>query len=145
MKKGKQLQKTVKHLIEASFKDGKVVESQAFRSITAIKSLPVNESIRAMSDYLKGLKRKIREHTIYIETVIPLSASQIEKVKKIVEKKSLPAGRQVKITKIITKINPALLGGFKLKVGDDIVDESIAGKINQVKEVIIHGRPNQSN
>lgn len=142
MKKGKQLQKLVKKLVGVSFKDGKIIESAATKSILALKTLPKNEAIEALSEYLKELKRLERAHTLYIETTIPLPVIQLNKIKKIVEKKAMPDGRQVKITKIVTNINTEILGGFKLRIGDEIWDESILGKINQVKEVIISGRLN---
>ncbi len=129
MKKNKQLQKTVTKLMEMSFKDGKIIESQVVRSIKALKLLPRNEAIFALTEYCKLLKRKERAHTMYLETVVPLSLEVIKKAKKIVE-------RTVKITKVVTQINPEILGGFKLRVGDEVWDETILGKINQVKEVI---------
>lgn len=135
MKKSRLLQKTITKLVEASFKDGRLVESQVIKSIKALKALPMYEAIQALSEYLKGIKRIERSHTMYIETVVPLSPTQINKAKKIVE-------RRVKITKVITNINPEILGGFKLRIGDEIWDESLLGKINQVKEVIVSGRSN---
>lgn len=129
MKLKKQLQKTVRKLVEASFKEDKMVEAQVVRSIKILKSLPKSEAIQALAEYLKNLKRKEREHTMYIETVVPLSPTQIKRMKKIVEKK-------VRITKVLVNINPEILGGFKLRIGDGIWDESIVGKINQVKEAI---------
>lgn len=129
MIKNKQLQKGVNELVELSFKDGKILESQVGKSIRLLKSLPVSEAIQALSEYLKELKRKEREHTMYIETTVPLSSNQVKKAKKIVEKK-------FKITKVLVNINPEILGGFKLRVGDEIWDESILGKINQIKEAI---------
>lgn len=138
MKKSKLLQKTITKLVNSSFKDGKIVESGVTKSIKVLKSLPKYDAIQALTEYLKGIKRIMRQHTMYIETVIPLSPIQIKKAKKIVEKK-------VKITKIVTSINPEILGGFKLKIGDEIWDESLMGKINQVKEAIASGGSNQSN
>ena len=136
MKKSKLIQKTITKLVEASFKDGRLVESQVVKSIKALKSLPIYEAIQALSEYLNGIKREERKHTMYIETVVSLSLIQIQKAKKIVEKKA-------RITKVVTNINPEILGGFKLKIGDEIWDESLVAKINQVKEVIISGRSNQ--
>ena len=115
-----------------------MIESQVARSIRILKSLPSHKAIQSLSEFLKALKRKEREHTLYIETVIPLSPIQIRKTQKIVEKK-------VKITRVLIKINPEILGGIKLRVGDEILDESVLGKINQVKEVIAYGRSGQSN
>lgn len=142
MKKSKLLQKAIERLVEASFTDGKIVESQVVKSIKILKSLPKYEAIQALSEFLKTLKQMMRKHTMYIEAAIPLSPSQLQKMKAIVEKKTLPAGRQVKITTVISSVNPRILGGFKLRVGDEIWDETILGKINQVKEAITSGRSN---
>lgn len=128
----KALQKIITLLAENSFREGKMQENQMAVAIKILKSQP--EVIQALSEYLKQIKRKQRQHTMYIETVIPLFPTQINKIKKIMEKKN-------KITKLITNINPSILGGFKLRVGDDVWDESILGKIHQVKGVI-SGRSN---
>ncbi|OGE25527.1 hypothetical protein A3C26_02350 [Candidatus Daviesbacteria bacterium RIFCSPHIGHO2_02_FULL_39_12] len=126
----KQLQKVVKQLVKVSFIDGKMVESNIIKSIKILKSQSKSQAILALSEYLRALKRKQREHTLFIETTSPLSVGQINKILKAVEK-------QVKITKVVTQINPEILGGFKLKIGDAIWDESLMGKIKQVKETII--------
>lgn len=125
----KELQKTVARLVNISFKDGRMLEPQVIKSIKALKSLPRYEAIHALSEYLKGIRRKEREHTLYIETTVSLSPAQIKKAKKLAEKKT-------EITKVLMSINPEILGGFRLRIGDEIWDESILGKINQVKEVI---------
>lgn len=128
MKKDQRLQKIVEELVK---------NSTVVRSIKILKSLPRPQAIWAMSEYLKILKRQERAHTMYLETVIPLTLPQINKVKKIIEKK-------IKINKVITQVNPQILGGFKLRVGDEVWDETLLNKIYQVKEVI-SGRFNQTN
>lgn len=132
MKKSKTLQKIINKLAENSFKEGKMMENQVTKAIKILKSQPRLKAIQALKEYLKQIKRRQRQHTMYIETAIPLSSTQIRKVKKFVEKK-------VRITKVLTNIDPQILGGFRLQVGDNIYDESILGKINQVKEAIISG------
>ena len=135
MKNTKQLQKVIEKLVEKSFFDGKIKEAQVFKSIKSLKSLHKIQAIWALSEYLKALKRKERQHTMYLETAIPLSPSQIQKARRIVE-------RKVKISKVKVDVNPEILGGFKLRVGDEVWDESLVGKLNQVKEELIHGRSN---
>lgn len=125
----KQLQKIVRNLSETSFKDGIVLEAQVIKAIKALKTLPKPEAIEALGEYLKAIKRMERQFTMYIETAIPLPEATVRKMRKIVEKKS-------KITKIVTNINPEILGGFKLRVGDEVWDETILGKIEQVKGAI---------
>lgn len=129
MRINKQLQKIVNKLVDTSFKDGRMLEIQVTRSIKVLRALPKYLAIQALKEYLKALKRKEREHTLYIEATINLSPIQINKVKKFVEKEK-------KITKVLVSINPEILGGFKLRIGDQIWDESVVGKIQQVKEAI---------
>lgn len=145
----KHLKKIIKKLADLSFKDGRIVESQVIRSIKALKSLPQSEAIAALGEYLNGVKRIERQFTMVVETSSPLAAITVNKMRKIVERKnkqSFPsAGAERKITRVIVNINPEILGGFKLKIGDEIWDESILGKINQLKEVISSGRSSSSN
>lgn len=129
MKQDKKLQKQVEGLIEDSFKDGKIIESRVAKSIKILKTLSGPKAIWALTQYLKSLKRLERAHTMYLETTIPLSLTQIQKMKKLLKKKT-------QITKVVTNINPEILGGFNLRVGDGVWDETILTKIHQVKEVI---------
>lgn len=129
MKKDKHLNKVVKKFVEASFKDGKMIETQVSKSIKILKLLSNSQAILALTEYLKQLKRQERKYTLYIESAIAPSSVQIKKIKKVVERKT-------RISKVLVNVNPEILGGFKLKIGDEIWDESILGKINQVKEVI---------
>lgn len=129
MKKNKELLKIIRKLIEASFSDGKIIEKEVIRAIKVLKSFPQSKAIFATNEYLVGLKRKEREHTMYIETAISLSSDVVNKMRKVVEKKT-------RITKVLVNVNPEILGGFKLKIGDEIWDESVAGKIQQVREAI---------
>ncbi len=135
MKKAKMLEKLVKKLVDQSFKDGKLLESSVVRSIKILKSQSRSEAIMTLSLYLKELKKKDRQYTMFLETAFPLSSTQLKKAKKIVEKKH-------KITKVTLSVNPQILGGFKLRIGDEIWDESILAKINQMKEAIINGGSN---
>jgi len=129
------IKKITDKLVDESFRDGHLIESKVLRSIKILKIQSTTQAIFSLSEYLKALRRKQREYTLYAETVIPLSSIQLKKIKKIVEKK-------VKITKVVTNINPEILGGFKLQVGDEIWDQSILAKLSQIREAIVYGRPN---
>lgn len=137
----KHFKKLINNLLDLSFKDGVIIERQAIKAVAALKSLPKYQAIETLTEYVKQLKRLERRHTMYIESVIPLNKVQLQKIKKNVEKEAVPDGRQAKITEVITQINPSILGGFVLRAGDEVWDASVLGRINQVKEVILHGRP----
>lgn len=130
----KHFKKLINNLVDLSFKDGVTIEHQVIKAIKALKSLPKYQAIETLTEYVKRLKRLEGRHTMRVESVIPLNKVQLQTIKKNVEKK-------VKVTKIVTQANPAILGGFILKIGDEVWDASILDRINQVKEAIIHGRP----
>ncbi len=132
MKKNKLMQGIINKLLKASFQDEKISESQVVKSIKILKSLPKYEAIQALQEYLKGIKRQEREHTLVIEAATPLSLMQVKKAKKFVEKNII-------ISKVLVTINPEILGGFKLKVGDNTWDGSVLGSIYQIKEVVTYG------
>ena len=81
----------------------------------------------AIQLYLKGLKRKIAENTLVVESAVKLSGNELKSVEKMLK-------REVYVTE--QQINPSLLGGLRLKIGDELLDFSIKSKINQVKERI---------
>lgn len=131
MKKNKHLLNIVNDLISASFIDGKVIDSSVKRSVKLLKSLPVSQAIESLSEYLKSFKRIEKEHAMYIDTAISLSAAQVNKLKKSLLK--MQNRNQPKITKVSVQVKPKILGGFVVKIGDNIWDESILGKAYALK------------
>lgn len=132
MKNKKLMQGFVNKLLKLSFKDERLLESQVVKSIKVLKSLPKSEAIQSLQEYLQGIKRIERDHTLIIEAATPLSSLQVSKAKKFVEK-------TIRISKIQVTLNPEILGGFKLKVGDNIWDSSVLGSIYQIKEAVTYG------
>lgn len=129
MKQDKQLKKIILNSVQQSFNNGRLLETQVVRYIKFYKGLPISKAISALTEYLKGIKRKLRKHTLVVETTCPLSLKQVQKIKKIVAKK-------YQITKLESKINPDILGGVRLRIGDDVYDESIQSRVTQLREVL---------
>lgn len=129
MKQDKQLKKIILKSVQESFSFGRLLESQVVKNIKLYKSLPTSAAISALTEYLKGIKRKLRQHTLVVETTCPLSLKQVEKIRRIVAKK-------YQITKLESKINPDILGGVRFRVGDEIYDESIQSRITQLRGVL---------
>src|SRR5258708_3456454 len=130
MKKNRHLDPIIKQAVDASFKDGKIVESQVTMLVNSFKKLSRMEAIYLVSGFLKGLKRELAKHTLIIESAIPLSKSEMSEIKKHL--------KQLIITNEQLIINPNLLGGIRAKVADTVYDYSLKAKLVQLKEVI-HG------
>ncbi|MFY0650490.1 MAG: ATP synthase F1 subunit delta [Cyclobacteriaceae bacterium] len=62
-----------------------------------------------------------------ITTVVPLTAELRKEVNTLVKKVT---GQEVELTE---KVDPEIIGGFVLKVGDRQIDDSISSKLNELK------------
>ncbi|MEK7467672.1 MAG: ATP synthase F1 subunit delta [Planctomycetota bacterium] len=66
-----------------------------------------------------------------VESAVPLSDAQKTKLHgKLV---TLSQGRKVELD---AKVNPALLGGVRLRVRDSVVDDTVAGRLKGLKELL---------
>ncbi len=125
--KNKKLIIEINKLVEQSFNDGKADEVYINKVTTSLKKLSLAESMQSLMIYLQGLKRKVVENTLVVESAVKLSASELKSVENML-KKHVYATEQI--------INPSLLGGLRVKIGDEFLDFSLQSKINQVANKI---------
>lgn len=131
MKTKKQIQSIIQKSINATFDDGKLLEKRAQGFIRIFKSQPRAEAIELLTQYLKNVKRVLNSTTMVVESVIPLLSSE-----KADLKKKYATG--LTVHNIEYKLDPSLLGGLRVKIGDYISEDSLRSRIAQVKETI-HG------
>lgn len=125
----RKLKKIAAKSVKLTFKTGKVNKITAEEVIRILKTLPRAQAIYAISKFLKGLRRRSGETTAIIESAVPLSRKQLERIiKKLSE--------EYVITEVQTRVNPDILGGVKIKIGDTILDYSIQEKVAQIGRII---------
>lgn len=129
MKKDKHLKRLVEQAVLASFKDGKLVSEKVQSFIKSFKALPRSKAIFALTEYSKGIKRELDMQTLVVESTTPLSSDEKRKIITKMEK-------QFSILNSQYSLNPALLGGLRVKIGDTVYDDSIEARINQLREEI---------
>ncbi len=127
--KNTKLETIVKQLIKVSFIDGKLNPKKVKEIVDSLKTLSVGNAIPSLMLYLKGLKRELAKHRLVIETPVVLSSSQIDAIVEVVDRSIL-----VYETEII--VNPTLLAGFRIKIGDEVYEDSVKDRINQLREKI---------
>lgn len=130
MKSNKQLSKVIDSLMKTAFKsDGNLDQKQVETQVKALKTLPVPDCIIVLSEYLRRIKFELNKTTLEIETSIPLSQSQTKQITDAVKVDH-------QISAIKSTINPSLLGGVRVKIGDVVYDDSVARRILQLGEEI---------
>lgn len=130
MRKDRRITKIISQLIKDSFDNrGNLVENRVQKATRAIGGLKGVYSILLLSEYSKRLRTEINKRTLTVESVIPVSSDNLDLLVEVMR----PEGN---ITDVKNVINPALLGGIKVKIGDVVYDSSLSAKIKQLKEVI---------
>lgn len=126
----KRLKILIEKLVIASFNSqGEVKEKAIASNIQLLHKLPFKDAIFALILYQKGLKREISKTTLEILSPAIISSSQKNNITKTAKK-------TFQINKIKTTIDPSLLGGLCIKIGDVVFDDSIKNKIGYMKGVI---------
>lgn len=129
MKKSKQLLSLIDQVVRSSFINERLNEPKVFNFIKIFKTLPKADAIFALLEYSKRIKRELNRTTLEIESAIPLSPQQVKEITT-----ALKADFKINQVKFIT--NLSLLGGIKIRIGDQIFDDSIINRIEQLKEGI---------
>lgn len=129
MRGKRKLKKIAAKSVRLTFQKGKVNKMTAEEIVKVLKTLPRVQAIYAISKFLKGLRRRGGETTATVESAVPLSKRQLGN---IIKKLS---GEFV-ITEVQNRVNPDILGGVKIKIGDTVLDYSIKDKISQIERVI---------
>lgn len=127
--KNKQLRKLVELAIETSFQNGKLNESKVASVIKVFKKLPKAQAIFALSEYLKRLRMEINKTTLNIESAVAFSPTELKRVQNLFKKDFM-------VNKVETTVKPEILGGLKVKIGDNLFDYSIKTKIMQIGGLI---------
>ncbi len=129
MKSIKTLKKQAIKAAQLSFKGDALDESAARKFIKAFRALPLNESVLTLKHYLRALKSEISKTTMVVESAVKIGESEIKDMK-------AGLGRQMRVLEVEQKINPSILGGVRVRIGDVIFDNSVRSRINQVKEAL---------
>lgn len=129
MKINKQIQKIVNQLMKTSFKNGDVIESKIMENVKTLKTLPMPDSVMALSEYLRRVKSEVQRSTLVIESTIPVSSLDLKQITEAMK-------ADYHISHVQAVINPSLIGGLRIKIGDVVFDDSVANKILQLREEI---------
>jgi len=130
MREKKHLKKIAAKSVKLSAPQGKIHHQKVAIVMNKLKNLPKGQAIYVISKYLKGLKRKKVESVALVESAVPLSKKQLDQIQSKLSQEFI-------IHKLENKVNPNLLGGIKIRIGDMILDYSLQNKIAQVGKAIV--------
>jgi len=90
------------------------------------KNLPVEKHAEFLSGLTKKLEQEKSKVTVY--SAIELTIEEKEALGKYLKTKT-------ENSEIEYQVDKNLVGGLKIKIGDNLLDRSLAGKIEQISEI----------
>lgn len=126
MDKHKKINRLAKRLINVSTVKGELNESELWQGILQLKE----SGFKQLVPLLKALRPKISQavawQTIEVTSPTKLSDSAIASLKSVFEKKY---NRPVQVS---TKLDPVLIGGLQVRIGDDVYDASVSTHLKRI-------------
>ncbi|MGB0415291.1 MAG: F0F1 ATP synthase subunit delta [Coraliomargarita sp.] len=130
MKADQKINQLAKKLVELSKEDGVVSEAKVTEVLAALKQAKVRYPVRTLKAYLGYIRRAIAEQTAVVATPAALSPEAI-------------AAIEANFTKLydrpiqaVTQTDPSLIAGVRVRVGDDLYDASVAGRLQRLAESV---------
>ena len=126
MDKHKKINRLAKRLINVSTVKGELNESELWQGILQLKE----SGFKQLVPLLKALRPKVSQaiawQTIEVTSPTVLSDSAIASLKNVFEQKY---NRPVQVR---TKLDPALIGGLQVRIGDDVYDASVSAHLKRI-------------
>lgn len=122
--------KLAQHLVTESLdQDGKVSLEKVEQVLTELRKLPKSRSIHILNSYHTLIKNKISSYECTIEKSGPVNDAHFSEC----VSSKLPSNGENKPV-IVVSSNDSLIAGFRLKLGDDVYEDSIACRLSRLKK-----------
>ena len=120
------LETEIEELFRLSLGENGGLDENRARKVCEFIEKCSDKPVEAYKAYLKLVKDKAEKDKASIESAAPLPEDSMQELKKIV----LSMNPSVSIS---VKINPDLIAGVKLSVGDEIVENSVRAALEKLK------------
>lgn len=130
MKISKQSRRDGKTLFNACRINGVLDDSRVRQALGAVVQAKPRGHLGTLTHFHRLVKLDIARRTALVESAVPLLADFQNEVKSNLAKK-YGAGLSVSFT-----VNPALIGGLRIKVGSDVLDGSVANRLEALADSI---------
>lgn len=107
---------------------GDRVAPSSLRLVTQLALHPRGRSLeRGLEEYIRLVAEQQRQLVAVVRSAVPLDEGQRQRLAAWL---SATYGVEVHLN---TEVDPKVLGGFSIRIGDEIIDTTIAGRIEEVR------------
>ena len=128
MKISKQARRDGKELFRSTLVNGVMDEARVRKAIEALLTQKPRGYVEIVSHLQRLVRLETARRSAKVESATELSAQEQSAIQGNLAKR-YGQGLNVSFTQ-----NPALIGGVRIKVGSDVYDGSVQGRLNALKE-----------
>ena len=128
MKVNKEIRQLSREMLRASFTDGQLDRGKIAALLQSLISKRPRHFIDILQYYKRLLRLEIEKRHARIESAIPLSAQAAFDIGARIKRKY---GEELTSEFIV---NPALLGGLRVRVGSDVWDGTLRNRLERLRQ-----------
>lgn len=128
MKLSKDVRKKTKALLRGSFTDGRLDEQKVRGLIEQIAAAKPRRYLDILKNYHRLIRLEVEKHHAVIESATALDPDTSNRVVGDLKNKY---GHDLTAA---FKINPTLLGGLRIRIGSDLWDGSVQGRLDRLEQ-----------
>ena len=130
MKRDQKITKLAKKLVELSKDNGVVTESKVSEVLAGLQQVQHRNHLKVLKTFLNYLRRELALQTAVVSTPASLSDDALKAI-------------EVQFSKLynrpvnaVTQGDTSLIAGVRVRVGDDVYDASVAGRLQRLAESV---------
>jgi F-type H+-transporting ATPase subunit delta len=131
MKISKEVRKVSREMFRQSFTSNKLDEEKISEMVQSVLDKKPRHFVDMLKDYQRLVKLEVDKRHAVIESATPLNRSIGDQVVS-----NLKARYGEDLTTEF-RTNPELLGGLRIKIGNDVWDGSVKSRLNQLQEQLL--------
>jgi F-type H+-transporting ATPase subunit delta len=128
MKLTKEVRKTSKELFQASFKDGQLDAATVRGLVSRIVAGKPRHYVDILKNYHRLIRLELDKRHAIIESATALTPETSERVLRDLKSKY---GESLTTD---FRLNPELIGGLRIRVGSDLWDGSVQGRLDRLDQ-----------
>ncbi len=128
MKSNKEARKVSRQLFRHSFTSGKLDQEKISNMVQTVLATKPRRYVDVLKDFQRLLHLEVEKRHAVIESATPLNRSLGDRI---------IANLKARYGEDLTtefRTNPELLGGLRIKIGNDVWDGSVKNRLNQLQE-----------
>ena len=128
MKRDKKITQLAKKLVELSKDNGVVTDAKVSEVLAGLKQVQHRHHLTVLKTFLSYLRREVALQTAVVSTPGALSDDALKAIEATYSK---IYGRPISA---VTQQDTSLIAGVRVRVGDDVYDASVAGRLQRLAE-----------